>query len=548
MEYAVFNTDAELVSSTQTYFQQKGRKVHIASLDEVMSEGSIIVNKPGLMDSCHGCRFVNNCPSTIEILSCIKLNGTVIGVISLTSFSQRGHDIISENTNNYINTLEYISNLITMFAYNENSQKDSYILQEAFNFMTKKHEHNYLIINESGILLHWDKEIEKLFFYCNLYSQTIHQMFPEDIVNWIFSNQTPSKKTLNIRGIHKTLHIYPLKTSNTICGYLLKLSKDEIKQNKKDTKEHLNSIVSINSEINKIKQSIIHISESPSSVLITGQTGTGKEMIAKAIHYESNRANEPFVPINCANIPESLFESELFGYEEGSFTGAKKGGKLGLFEMANNGTIFLDEIGELTLFQQAKLLRVLQDSSIQRVGGNLIIPLNIRFIAATNRELEEMIKEDQFRSDLYYRINVIPINLPNLIERTEDIPLLVKHFIQKYNEILNKDIVSIAGEAMNLLKSYSWPGNIRELENIIEYAINMTNSTYIQSYDLPPKIYELDVKGPAAKEILKNKELNFISRLLDNYGWDLKGKQKVAEELGISLRTLYRKLEKDHNI
>lgn len=211
-------------------------------------------------------------------------------------------------------------------------------------------------------------------------------------------------------------------------------------------------------------------------------------MVAKAIHYHSDRAGNPFVPINCANIPESLFESELFGYEEGAFTGAKKGGKLGLFEIANGGTIFLDEIGELRLYQQAKLLRVLQEGSIQRVGGDSIIPLDIRVIAATNRNLETMVKENKFRADLYYRINVIPINLPPLKKRLDDIPILVDYFINKYNNKLNNNINSITKEALELLQNYPWPGNIRELENTIEYAINMEESQCIQLDNLLTKI------------------------------------------------------------
>ena len=251
---------------------------------------------------------------------------------------------------------------------------------------------------------------------------------------------------------------------------------------------YLDSILSKDSEMKNIKEKIKKIVNSSSSVLITGDTGTGKEMVAKAIHYTSNRSNNPFVPINCANIPESLFESELFGYEEGTFTGAKKGGKLGIFEMANGGTIFLDEIGELPLHLQAKLLRVLQENSIQRLGSIMPIPIDVRVIAATNQDLESMMDENTFRADLFYRLNVIPIHLPSLKERLADIDILIDHFIDKYNGRLMKNINNISKEAIDIMRLYQWPGNVRELENAIEYAMNIEDTETIQLSNLPNKI------------------------------------------------------------
>lgn len=547
MEFAIFNTKSQLVSSTQVYLQRKGSNVHSASIDEVLEQGNVVVNKPGYMKSCIGCRFVNNCPSSIEILSCIKLNGTPIGVISLTSFTQEGHNMIENNIRNYSEILEDISNLITMYAFNENSKMDTYILHKALDLIVSDSNYSKILINEKGLLIHWDKGIQDLFSYCDLYTQTIHQMFPPEINNWIFSNKVSSKRYLNLENIKGILHTFPIKIEGEIAGYLLKIEKN---LNKKDDnnqlKNYMDSIISGNTQIDRIKEKILRLADSPSSVLVTGETGTGKEMIARAIHYSSNRAGNPFVPINCANIPESLFESELFGYEEGAFTGAKKGGKAGLFEMANGGTIFLDEIGELTLYQQAKLLRVLQESSIQKVGSVTSIPLDIRIIAATNRDLESMIKEKTFRKDLYYRINVIPINLPPLSERQGDIPLLVEHFIKKYNKKLDNSINSISKEALDLLKLYPWPGNIRELENTIEYAINMEYEKDIQVDSLPNRIKDYRICTQGYKDLILEKEVELILNTLDKNGWDSKGKIKTAEELGISLRTLYRKL-KEYN-
>ncbi|MGJ0847926.1 sigma-54 interaction domain-containing protein [Tissierella praeacuta] len=543
MEYAIFNTNAELVSSTQVYLQRKGLKVHLTSIEEVLNQGNVIVNKPGLMKSCVGCRFVNNCPSTIEILSCIKLNGEPIGVVSLTSFSQEGHNMIEENIRIYTDMLEDISNLISMFAFNENSKKDTQVLHEIISNIIEETEDNYLIVDNRGLLIHWTKGIEELFSYCDLYTQTIDLMFPKDITNWIFNEEKQGKKYCVIEGFKGILYSRPLKIEEDIVGYILKLEKDKNSSNSHIKEDYLGSIISNDYKIENIKSQIKKISNSSSSVLITGDTGTGKEVVAKAIHYTSKRANNPFIPINCANIPDSLFESELFGYEEGAFTGAKKGGKLGLFELANGGSIFLDEIGELPIYLQAKLLRVLQENAIQRLGSITNIPVDIRIIAATNQDLESMVNENKFRADLFYRLNVIPIYLPPLNQRLSDIDRLSTHFIEKYNRKLMKNINSISKEALELMKSYSWPGNVRELENTIEYAINMEDTEVIHIESLPHRIRKKANGKNDFKELIAQKEADLIINVLNKHGWDLEGKQKASNELGISIRTLYRKLK-----
>ena len=543
MEFAIFNTKAELVTSTQIYLQKKGNNVHSASIEEVLEQGNIIVNKPGHMPSCIGCRFANNCPSTIEVLSCIKLNGDPIGVVSLTSFSQEGHNMIKKNIRNYTEILEYISNLISMFAFNEDSKTNTQILHKVIDEIIEEIDNNYLIIDKKGLLIHWDKEIQRSFSYCDLYTKTIDIIFPENVTNWIYNTIRPCKKYFILDDFQGFIYSKPIKIDGEIIGFALRLERDDNGSNSYIQQDYLNFIISENNEMKKIKERIMKISNSSSSILITGDTGTGKEMVAKAIHYTSNRSNNHFVPVNCANIPDSLFESELFGYDEGAFTGAKKGGKLGIFEMANGGTIFLDEIGELPYHLQAKLLRVLQENTIQRLGSITPIPVDIRVIAATNQDLESMIDENKFRDDLFYRLNVIPIHLPPLNKRLTDIDILSKHFIHKYNKRLMKNINSISEEALDTMKSYSWPGNIRELENAIEYAINMEDTDTIQLSTLPKRIISSRNTATDFKGLVAEKETNIIVNVLDKYGWDLKGKEKAAEELGISIRTLYRRLQ-----
>lgn len=548
LEYAIFDTNSQLVSSTKTYLQKKGSKVHSASIEEVLNQGNIIVNKPGHMISCIGCRFVNDCPSTIEILSCIKINSVPIGVVSLTSFSQEGHNMIEENISNYMEIIEYISNLVSMFASNESSKKDTQMLHSAMDEIIKDVEKNFIVMDTNGLLIYWNKAIQELFSYCDLYTQSIHQIFSDDITNWIFSARKAIKKFISFNEFKGLLYVNPLRVDDEIVGYSLKL--EEEKSNNKSIKlNYIDAIISKNEELGNIKSKILKISNSSSTVLITGETGTGKELVAKAIHFTSNRKDKPFIPINCANIPESLFESELFGYEEGAFTGAKKGGKQGIFEMASGGTIFLDEIGELPMCLQAKLLRVLQENTIQRLGSITPIPIDIRIISATNQDLEYMIIENKFREDLFYRLNVIPIQLPLLNKRVEDIELLTEHFINKYNNILNKNITDISDGALDIFKSYSWPGNIRELENAIEYAINMEETKTIQLYNLPARISrDIDTNINAnMKKVVSDREYQLIVNALEKNGWDVKGKEKSAKELGLSLRTLYRKLKETNS-
>jgi two-component system response regulator AtoC len=229
------------------------------------------------------------------------------------------------------------------------------------------------------------------------------------------------------------------------------------------------------------------VADTPTTVLITGESGTGKELVARALHEHSGRKDKPFIKVNCAAIPKELIESELFGYERGAFTGAVSS-KPGRFELANGGTLFLDEIGEIPIEMQVKLLRALQESEFERVGGIKTIRIDVRLVAATNRDLKKLIANGTFREDLFYRLNVVPIRLPALRERTVDIPLLVEHFLVKFNERLKKHVEGVEAEAMETLVAYPWPGNIRELENVIERAVLFCDTQKLRASDLPPEI------------------------------------------------------------
>jgi len=283
------------------------------------------------------------------------------------------------------------------------------------------------------------------------------------------------------------------------------------------------------------------VAPSTSTVLVAGRSGTGKELVARAIHARSERAHRPFVAINCGAIPETLFESELFGYKKGAFTGASKD-KDGVFKAAAGGTLFLDEVGEIPLQVQVKLLRVIEMREIKPLGSNTIIPVNVRLIAATNRDLAKEVERGAFREDLYYRLNIIEIYLPALSERKDDIPLLVKHFINKYNGELKRRIIGVDNEAMQSLKNYKWKGEVRELENFVERAVLLSDGDMISKEDLPEKAQ--DSANSAFPDNLKEATRNFEKlHIINILGRHENDKAKAAEILGIGLSSLYRKVD-----
>jgi transcriptional regulator with PAS, ATPase and Fis domain len=295
----------------------------------------------------------------------------------------------------------------------------------------------------------------------------------------------------------------------------------------------------------EVYKTIAKVADTKSTVLLYGERGTGKELIARSIHYNSHRNERPFIPVDCASLAETLIESELFGHDRGAFTGALST-KRGLFEEADGGTVFLDEISNLSPAVQTKLLRFLQEHEIKRVGGTESIKVDVRVIAATNQLLEPLVKNGSFREDLFDRLNVVSIALPPLRERKEDIPLLATHFLQRFSEENHKNISHISPEVVGILTSYSWPGNVRELEHTIERAVILSIHPIILPEDLPQKILE-EVKGttfllPGKPLSLKELEKKYVLKVLE----EVKGnKKKAAEILGIDRTTLYRLLGKE---
>lgn len=349
----------------------------------------------------------------------------------------------------------------------------------------------------------------------------------------------------------------PFNTTEILMTIKRALEYQDLKRENVELKKNLqmrykfDNLIGKSGEIKKVCQLIEKVAPTDSTILILGESGTGKELVARTIHFNSHRKNKPLVPINCAAIPETLLESELFGHEKGAFTGATYT-RIGRFELADGGTIFLDEVGEMSPALQVKLLRILQHKEFERVGGTKTIKVDVRIIAATNIDLEEAVRKGKFREDLYYRLNVIPIHVPPLRERVDDIPLLIEHFLEHFNKTKKRKVEGFSPEAMKMLLEYKWPGNVRELENLVERVVILKGEGIVTPEDLPEKILEakkekriitftIPDSGINLKSVVEEFENNLIVQALQKaHGV----KNKAAQLLSLNRTTLVEKLKK----
>lgn len=353
-------------------------------------------------------------------------------------------------------------------------------------------------------------------------------------------------------GLLNTKYFY--SNDGEVIGLVILFTRtDEISSkasmiNKNSAYFTFSDIIGKNADLRNIITISKKAAEHDARIIIEGESGTGKEIIAQAIHNASSRKNKPFLAVNCGGVPRELIESELFGYEEGSFTGARRGGKLGKFEMANGGTIFLDEIGDMPIEMQVKILRVLQENKIMRVGGNSLIPINVRVIAATNKNLEEEVEKENFREDLFYRLNVFRIKIPPLRERKSDIPLLVDSFIKLYNSAFN--VMGISPEALEILIKYSWPGNIRQLQNVIERAIIVCKSKQILPSDLPAEVF-YEQNGKKLNRQVNKDDLYSLEEMVAKHILSVlfvvnNNISEAAKILNVSRTTVYRYIKNNY--
>lgn len=545
LEVAIFENDSNLLYCTPTYLKKKGRTVHTPFIQEVLENGRILVTDPGNMPSCIGCRFKQHCPSTIEILCCIRAGSATVGVISFTSFTKEGQRRITENTTVYVNAITELANLLGDAIVNKSGNQafacSDQMLQGAIDLCPQP----LLFTDSHGVILQYNQFAEQLLKMCNLKATSLWQIFPSPIVKRITEGDHLFEKQAKMGDMSTKITSRPVIQDGQLSAIYIKLSGDLTPPDYSDSSEN---IIGTSAKTLEMLRLIKRVAKSPSPVLITGETGTGKELAARAIHEESGRNKYPFVAVNCSSIPEALFESELFGYEEGAFTGARKGGKIGKIETAQGGTLFLDEISELPLSMQPKLLRVLQEYELERVGSTKTIHLDLRIVAATNRSLAEMVSEKTFRQDLYYRLNIINLKIPPLRERQGDILPIAEHYLKKLRLNMDTPLKGFSEEVQTFFLSYSWPGNIRELQNTIEYAANICETDRMSLLELPDSVVaKSEKKTPYLSSSKKGRTLSIeettrLEMLLEQYGYTLEGKKKIAAELGISLRTLYRKI------
>lgn len=466
-------------------------------------------------------------------------NGEIIGCIGITGFA----DILSSHTLGMAIAIAHaIENKLTLAYSNiiNNYMSDGIIIIDKSGKITYINSIALNILELDGDLIGKDiKDVLKIplnFDY--VMDENIDFYNKRFTIN---KNSSSPMYELSVTNLNNN-------SESKGLAIILKKVNEKPKRIKYKSISQLYSFKDIIGESDAIKETIklAHIaSNGQSNVLIMGETGTGKELLAQSIHNNSPRRDKPFIAVNCGALPSSLVESELFGYEEGAFTGAKKGGQPGKFELANGGTIFLDEIGEMPLSIQASLLRVIEDRKIVRIGSSKEKDIDVLIIAATNKNLFEAVKNNTFRADLFYRINVFTLTIPPLRERKEDIKPLVHHFIEKYNSLFFRNVKSITKEALEILESYDWPGNVRELENTIERAIQITNNHMIDVKDLP--IYIIQSVDKVKEEIvnkmssLELKEYNAIQEILRATKGNIK---LAAERLGISRATIYRKINR----
>ncbi|RHW66443.1 AAA family ATPase [Clostridium botulinum] len=516
-----------------------------------------IIKNPGQHYLCKKCNHRNNCLEKMLVCTPIILNDDIIGVIGLvcSKDSQRNHFI--ENFDSFIQMLYQISDFISTKSYEHIEIERSHMMVDLLNQIIDSVDKGVLVTKNNEIVHMNTSAMKQLKLKANntnkkiTISSTSEYIMGGEVYTIVINNE-------KFQLMGRIIPVFPvLSDYDTIFVF------EEIKHLKSKISKvsggreviKVEDIIGQSQAMVQLKNRIKKIASSSSTVLITGESGTGKEVIARAIHCESDKNTNPFIAINCGAIPDALLESELFGYVRGAFSGADPNGRVGKFELANNGIIFLDEIGDMPLYLQVKILRVLQERKLVRIGSNHLIDLDIRVIAATNKDLKKLIKENKFREDLYYRLNVIPLKIPPLRERKEDIELLMEMLIKKYNGLFGKIVHKIDKECKDILIDYPWYGNVRELENAVEFMINMADDSGIVTMDmLPANIVENknfqghDMNIDDDIRPLKDVEKDYILRALDIYGHDTKGKRLAAERLGIGIATLYRKLEGIKNL
>ncbi|MDY6827447.1 MAG: sigma 54-interacting transcriptional regulator [Bacillota bacterium] len=490
-----------------------------------------------------------------EICCPIRKDEQILGIIALVAFTPEQKIRLLEKKAEYMTFIQRMAFLLASLASEKNAREKATITTIELETILSELEQGVILVDDRGQIKYVNNAAITLIKDNNetdIIGKNVTDLWPFSPIMRVLDSNKDYVEYVEITGLNRQLILSarPFHWSGKIIGAVVYLEEYNISDGSliSTTEGNLysfNSIIGCSEIINQLKEKAKKASKSNSTILLTGESGTGKGLFAKAIHNASPRRNKPFVQINCGAIPENLLESELFGYEGGSFTGARKEGKPGKFEHANGGTIFLDEIGEMLPYLQIKLLHVLENKFLERIGGNKPIKLDVRVIAATNRNLEEMIAIGEFREDLYFRLSVIPLQIPPLRKRKEDLHSLLKHFLQKQCKELDRTIRGLSPEALYAFQHYNWPGNARELENAIAYCVNMETDEFIQPENLPEflKPEKNRISISSLRNSLQEQERSILLAYIEGQS-KYKTKTELARALKISRTTLYRKLKK----
>ncbi len=564
IETEIIDEELNIVAGTGRYKKKIGGQEEDGNLEsgyiygQLLKSGQPCVIEDAKPEPPYGAREKEQA----EICCPITLENEVIGLIGLVAFNgQQKKKLLTNRDNNLV----FLSRMAFLIASKISQVETS----NELNIVIENMHNGIVAVNSRGQVTLCNSRAEKILNTTReeIIGKAITSLWADIPLNAVMlkkirlDNYETIYRDTHGDQRHLLLSINPIVLDDSKCssskstctGAIITIEEfQEVRKkiyNMTDKQQHVHfaDILGKSRQIRDTVERSAMVAENNSTVLITGESGTGKELFARAIHYNSSRSREPFITVNCGAIPENLLETELFGYDSGAYTGAHKGGKAGKFEIANKGTIFLDEIGDLPLHLQVKLLHVLQRREIERVGGNHIISVNVRVIAATNQNLVRMVDDSEFREDLYYRLCVIPLHIPPLRERKEDLETLLYYFLDKFCRLLNKNIKGFDDDTLYLLKRYNWPGNVRELENALEYAVSFEKGTRISLTSIQPRILQATQTTPASALNLKKSidvvEKEVIIRELAKTGYTTAGKKLAAKSLGISESTLYRRLK-----
>lgn len=553
VDVEIIDKDMIRIAGTGIFKKSVGVTAKGSVYKDVLKTGEPhIIKEPGKDKLCMMCSEKDRCPETLEISTPIFYDDEIIGVIGLVCSTDYQKERVLENLNSHLKFIKQISEFISIKI---NEQTEDLLRKERvklFYEILNVIDKGVIVLDRNSKLINVNNSaMKELGLSPSSLNEKINVENKDEL---LFGKETyevtviASKRSYTIVGKMFETDNLKKETYQVFIFDSIKKLNDEFHQLSAERALGIEAIIGESYPMLRLKEKIKKIAPTKSTVLITGESGTGKELVARAIHAHSDRKDKPFIAINCAAIPDSLIESELFGYIKGAFSGASTNGRMGKFELANEGIIFLDEIGDMPLYLQGKLLRVLQERTLVRIGSNKLMDLDIRVLAATNIDLKDRIKKKKFREDLYYRLNVIPIEIPNLKSRGKDILLIIEKLMKKYNKVLGKYVHTIDIETKKILMSYEWPGNVRELENVVEFMINLSDERGIITKDLLPDNLllgeESNINILEGVLTIADAERILIENSVNKYENNTNGKKKAAKELGIGIATLYRKIER----